>query len=157
MINLTEQLDQLIVMRKAKETGICPVREELYTDTFDELIRQVTVNCAERGILLLRVRDEIRMTIAAYRTLYESSVAFGIRKALLAEQGRTELTQRVRMLETEKESLEKQLTDLQAKYEASEKQWNEKKKEDEKKFEKEISFYKKQNQLYKQELDKLLG
>lgn len=157
MINLTEQLDQLIVMRKAKETGICPVREELYTDTFDELIRQVTVNCAERGILLLRVRDEIRMTIAAYRTLYESSVAFGIRKALLAEQGRTEHTQRVRMLETEKESLEKQLTDLQAKYEASEKQWNEKKKEDEKKFEKEISFYKKQNQLYKQELDKLLG
>ena len=38
----------------------------------DELIRQVTINCAERGILLLRVRDEIRMTIAAYQTLYES-------------------------------------------------------------------------------------
>lgn len=30
----------------------------------DELIRQVTVNCAERGLLLLRIRDEIRMTIA---------------------------------------------------------------------------------------------
>ena len=38
----------------------------------DELIRQVTINCAERGLLLLRVRDEIRMTIAAYQTLYES-------------------------------------------------------------------------------------
>lgn len=47
----------------------------------DELIRQVTVNCAERGLLLLRVRDEIRMTIAAYQTLYESSIAFGMRKA----------------------------------------------------------------------------
>ena len=35
-----------------------------YAQTFDELIRQVTVNCAERGLLLLRVRDEIRMTIA---------------------------------------------------------------------------------------------
>ena len=38
----------------------------------DELIRQVTINCAERGLLLLRVRDEIRMTVAAYQTLYES-------------------------------------------------------------------------------------
>lgn len=61
----------------------------------DELIRQVTINCAERGLLLLRVRDEIRMTIAAYQTLYESSVAFGMRKALAAEQGRSDLEQRV--------------------------------------------------------------
>ena len=38
---------------------------------------QVTINCAERGLLLLRVRDEMRMTIMAYQTLYESSVAFG--------------------------------------------------------------------------------
>ena len=29
----------------------------------------MTINCAERGLLLLRVRDEIRMTIAAYQTL----------------------------------------------------------------------------------------
>ena len=29
-----------------------------------------------------QVRDEIRMTMAAYQTLYESSVAFGMRKAL---------------------------------------------------------------------------
>lgn len=49
----------------------------------DELIRQVTINCAERGLLLLRIRDEIRMTISAYQILYESSIAFGIRKALM--------------------------------------------------------------------------
>lgn len=42
----------------------------------------MTINCAERGLLLLRVRDEIRMTVAAYQTLYESSIAFGMRKAL---------------------------------------------------------------------------
>ncbi len=63
---------------------------------FDELIRQVTINCTERGLLLLRVRDEIRMTIAAYQTLYESSVAFGMRKALQAEQGKAELDRKVR-------------------------------------------------------------
>lgn len=52
----------------------------------DELIRQLTINCAERGLLLLRVRDEIRMTIAGFQTLYESSIAFGMRKALQSEQ-----------------------------------------------------------------------
>ena len=40
--------------RQARETGICPVRRELYSQCFDELIRQVTINCAERGLLLLR-------------------------------------------------------------------------------------------------------
>ena len=61
----------------------------------DELIRQVTIECAERGLLLLRVRDEIRMTIAAYQTLYESSVAFGMRKALQAEQGKFDMEKKV--------------------------------------------------------------
>jgi len=37
----------------------------------DELIRQATIERPERGLVLLRVRDEIRMTIAAYRTLYQ--------------------------------------------------------------------------------------
>jgi len=55
---------------------------EYYTLFSDELIRQVTINCAERGLLLLRVRDEIKMTLAAYQTLYQSSIAFGMRKAL---------------------------------------------------------------------------
>jgi len=35
------------------------------------------------------------MTIAAYQTLYESSVAFGMRKALQAEQGKTDMKNQV--------------------------------------------------------------
>ena len=42
-----------------------------------------------------QVRDEIRMTIAAYQTLYESSIAFGIRKALVAEQKKTKMEAKV--------------------------------------------------------------
>jgi dynein light intermediate chain len=61
----------------------------------DELIRQVAISCAERGLLLLRIRDEIRMTLAAYQTLYESSVAFGMRKALQAEQGKADMEAKV--------------------------------------------------------------
>ena len=62
------------------------MRRELYSQCFDELIRQSTINCLERGLLLLRVRDDLRMTLIAFQTLYESSIAFGLRKALRAEQ-----------------------------------------------------------------------
>lgn len=46
---------------EARDCGICPIREELYSQCFDEVIRQITINCAERGYLLVRVRDEVRM------------------------------------------------------------------------------------------------
>lgn len=42
VINLQEMLDTRLQQRQARETGICPVRRQLYTQCFDELIRQVT-------------------------------------------------------------------------------------------------------------------
>ena len=98
-MNLQEQLDKRLGARQARETGICPIREELYAQCFDELIRQITIDCAERGFLLVRVRDEIRMTVQAYQTLYESSIAYGMRKALMAEQKKNEMTSRIKELE----------------------------------------------------------
>ena len=73
------------------------------------MIRQTTINCAERGLLLVRVRDELRMTLLAYQTLYESSIAFGIRKALRAEQGKTDMEARIANLEEERQRLEKEV------------------------------------------------
>ena len=32
-----------------RESGIDPIREELHNQCFDEIIRQVTIDCAERG------------------------------------------------------------------------------------------------------------
>ena len=112
VVNLQERLDHQLQSRQARETGICPIREELYSQCFDELIRQITINCAERGLLLLRVRDEARMTIAAYETLYESSIAYGIRKALMAQQKLTELDSKLRQLEMSKRDLRQQADNL---------------------------------------------
>ena len=92
--DLFKALDEKIKERQAREKGICPVREELYSQCFDEIIRQVTIECPERGLLLLRVRDEIKMTIASYQTLYESAILFGIKKQLQAEAGKEELKKR---------------------------------------------------------------
>lgn len=64
----------------------------------DELIRQETINCPERGLLLFYIRDEIQMNIAAHKALYKSSIAFGMRETLLAEQGKAETEKRVKCL-----------------------------------------------------------
>ena len=112
VINLQEELDKKLQERQARETGICPIREELYSQAFDELIRQVTINCAERGFLLVRVRDEIKMTIQAFQTLYESSVAYGMRKALQAEQRKAEMLIKIKQLEDTIEDLEMEVSEL---------------------------------------------
>ncbi|XP_075907159.1 axonemal dynein light intermediate polypeptide 1-like isoform X2 [Nelusetta ayraudi] len=153
VIQLEELLDTKIQQRQARETGICPIRRELYSQCFDELIRQVTINCAERGLLLLRVRDELQMTLAAYQTLYESSVAFGMRKALQAEQGKSDMEKRIADLESEREELKKQLDEQRAKCEAIEKRENEKQQLEEKKHNEEIQFLKETNQQLKAQLE----
>jgi dynein light intermediate chain len=37
VINLQEQLDHQLQARQARETGICPIREELYSQCFGEV------------------------------------------------------------------------------------------------------------------------
>ncbi|XP_013418349.1 33 kDa inner dynein arm light chain, axonemal [Lingula anatina] len=157
VVNLQEELDRRLQQRQARETGICPVRRELYSQCFDELIRQVTINCAERGLLLLRVRDEIRMTIAAYQTLYESSVAFGMRKALQAEQGKADMEKKIAELENDKRDLERQVNELKAKCEQIEKRAAEQRAVEEKKHTEEIQFLKRTNQQLKTQLEGIIA
>lgn len=141
VIHLQEQLDNLLVERQARETGICPIREELYSQAFDELIRQVTINCAERGLLLLRVRDELRMSLDAFRSLYESSIAFGMRKALNAEQSKVELEARVRALERDKADLQRQVEELEEECERIETSEAQRREEEQRKHEEEAAFF----------------
>ncbi|NXT85731.1 IDLC protein, partial [Zapornia atra] len=156
VVHLQEQLDLRLQQRQARETGICPVRRELYTQCFDELIRETTINCAERGLLLLRVRDEIQMTIAAYQTLYESSVAFGMRKALQAEQGKSDMEKRVK-LEEENRELKRRVSEERAKCEAVEKRENEKRQLEEKQHTEEVQFLKQTNQQLKAQLESIIA
>lgn len=87
----------------------------------DELIRQVTIECPERGLLLLRTRDEMRMTVAAYQVLYESSLAHAVRKGLRGDLARLDTLQMMKKHEAEKKDLERQVADLHARLELIEK------------------------------------
>ena len=121
VLTLQEQLDARLRLRQARDGGICPVREELYSQCFDELVRQVALECPERGLLLLRVRDEIRMRIAAYQTLYHSSVAFGVRKSIEAEEGVGQKELKIAELEDEASHLRCTVLEISNKIKAIEK------------------------------------
>ncbi|XP_030605407.1 axonemal dynein light intermediate polypeptide 1 [Archocentrus centrarchus] len=157
VLHLEERLDKKLQQRQARETGICPIRRELYSQCFDELIRQATISCAERGILLLRVRDEIQMTITTYQTLYESSTAFGIRKALQAEEGKADMEKRILELENENRELKKQLDEEKNKRDAVEKREAERQKAEEKRDNEEIEYLKRTNKQLKAQLERIIA
>ena len=112
VVSLQENLDRRLQTEQARETGICPIREKLYTECFDELIRQITLNCLERGILLTRIKKELNMTVNSYQSLYESSIAYGIRTLLLAEEEKKLLNDEIGKIENECEELEKQIQEI---------------------------------------------
>lgn len=157
VINLQETLDMLLEQCQTRETGICPIRRELYTQCFDEIIRQVTINCLERGLLLLRVRDEIMMTIDAYETLYCSSIAFGMRKALQSQEGKEKLTEYVEQLEAEKKVLENTIAEMKMKNEQTERRNAELHAAEERKHSEEIAFLKKTNSQLKAQLEGIIA
>ena len=146
VITLQENLDGKLTERKARETGICPVREELYSQCMVELIRQVSLDSPERGLLLMRTRDEVNMTIDAYKTLYSSSVTFGIKKQLKAEQGIPALEETLQELEDTNSKLEVEVQELRSKLEIIEKRESERRLGEEKKRKEELDFLKYQGQ-----------
>ena len=115
VVNLQENLDRRLQTEQARETGICPIREKLYTECFDELIRQITLNCLERGILLTRIKKELNMTVNSYQSLYESSIAYGIRTLLLAEEEKKRLNDDIGKIEKECEDLEVEIQEIEYK------------------------------------------
>jgi dynein light intermediate chain, axonemal len=77
---------------------------------------------------------------------YESSITFGVRKQLQAEQGRSELEGKVTNLEEVKKGLETQVAELRNKVEMVEKRAVERKALEDKKRKEEIDFLKYQGQ-----------
>ena len=102
---LQKELDDKLINRQARETGICLIREKLHSECYDEIIRQVTINCPERGLLLMRVRDELKLTIAAYQTLYKSANLFGSKKQIESEAGKKEIDEQIKFLQKRKSDL----------------------------------------------------
>jgi len=106
---------------------------------------------------LTRVRDEIKMTINAYQTLYESSIAYGMRKALMAEQGKNEMNTNIKQLieacDDNAEEIKKLEAEIERKILEDEKQ----RQSEQKQHEEQVKYLNELNADYKEELETLLS
>ena len=157
VVKLQAQLDSLLQQRKARNTGICPIRNELYAQCFDEIIRQITIDCSARGKLLVKVRDELRMTITSYQQLYESAIAWGMRKVIGVEQKKDAIEEENKTLREEIRTLDMKVNDLQSRIMSIEKTSVEIRAEREKSYAEETAFLKRQNAQIKSQLDQMLS
>ncbi|ORC89486.1 dynein arm light chain [Trypanosoma theileri] len=107
-----EKLRRRLEETGAKRTGICPIRSLLLAECFLEVIRQVTAECWERGLLLLHIHSERIAAQTAHRELFESRVGHAFRLALKGEKDTSRVQNDIAKLRERMEALaeeEKQL------------------------------------------------
>ncbi|KAJ1444821.1 axonemal dynein light chain [Pelagophyceae sp. CCMP2097] len=113
VLRLQRKLDELLNDRQARVSGMCEVRAYLYRQACDELVRHVALDCPERGLLLLRARDERRMALDAWGCVFDESMGFGLRKAVESEPGAGEARDRAEALRSGNDALKRQIAELQ--------------------------------------------
>ncbi|KAF8821088.1 putative axonemal dynein light chain p33, partial [Cardiosporidium cionae] len=112
IIKLEEHLLAILEEQNAREIGICPVRENIFSQLFEELIRQEILVCQERGLLLIRIRNEYANQVDAYQRLYESSILHTTRKAWRVESNKKRLQEKNVLFATENKKLENEISEL---------------------------------------------
>ena len=93
------------------------------------------------------------MTIQAYQSLYESSIAYGMRKALMAEQKKNEMQTNITQLRQACEELENEVGRLDQEIVDIVKKDEEDKQRDEKAHKEQVDYLMALNQDYKKELE----
>merc|ERR1719356_2092323 len=96
------------------------------------------------------------MTICAYQSLYESSIAFGMRKALQAEQRRNQHNKKMKDLIVANRKLKEEVEELDTKIAQIEKFEAERRDLEERKHKEEVDVLKKMNAGKKEQLETML-
>ncbi|RNF15418.1 dynein arm light chain [Trypanosoma conorhini] len=96
--------------RRMKKLGVqrcavSPLRSLLLAECFLEVIRQVTAECWERGLLLLKIHAERTAAQTAHRELFESRVGHAFRLALKGEKDTSRVQQDIENLKRRTEEL----------------------------------------------------
>lgn len=110
---LQEELDEEFTRLGAQEIGPCDTRRRLYDELFDELVRQEIIVCPERGRLLRMVRREAEVSLESLLKIYESSIAYGIKKKLTFSTEKTHLTSKVTDLLSKVREVNDEIRDLE--------------------------------------------
>ena len=114
-------IEELIREKKCKVNGVCDLSDKIFLRLFNEMIRQVAIDCPERGILLSLIRDQIVDTVGNYKRLLHQSGDFCMRREIEHNSQIDQLTQdnkdlRNKLLElkTQKNLLKSSLINLES-------------------------------------------
>lgn len=105
-------MSRLRAIPNIKDVGICGDRSRAYAECFLEVIRQVTAECWERGLLLLKVYMEVVGGQNSHRELFESRTGYAFRLALKGEKDTMGLTAEVERLKASISSMTTEESDL---------------------------------------------
>ena len=97
------------------------------------------------------------MTIQAYQNLYESSIAYGMRKALMAEQKKNQMHSDIKQLEDTCERLAREVKDMEQQIEDMIRKDEEDRLTEQKAHEDKVNYLNELNADYKLELENLLS
>ncbi|KAM3184027.1 hypothetical protein ACTXT7_009198 [Hymenolepis weldensis] len=84
LIGLINDIKMALVQRAAKDYPLCNIREEALYGLSRELLRQLIIECPERGLLFKQVLEEHYKYFEAYKILLQHNEAFLSRKNLQA-------------------------------------------------------------------------
>lgn len=154
VVCLQERIIQLCAEGKAKAQGVCSVREAVYDRGMQELIRQVTVHCPERGLLLAELTDEIKESTGTYDLLFDSACQYAVRKAIERDLYRTMLRE-LDELRVRSRTIENRVQELRAKKEGLERRFAEQRETERKLHEEEVAFLKRGNAQLSAEIKRL--
>ena len=97
------------------------------------------------------------MTIAAYQTLYESSIAYGMRKALMSEQRKNQLQSEIKTLEDTCQRLQQETKQYEEDIKNMERNDEEERQTENKAHEDKVTYLNELNNDYKRELEQILS
>lgn len=133
---------------------VCPNRERLYSDVLQELIRQVTLLCPERGLLLDELARSMQQSIETYDVLLDSASQYAVRKSTERDLNQHLFAEKAE-LETEVRRREHRVSEWRAKYAGLQKRLEEQQAADAKLHEQEIAYTKRANAQIVNEIKRL--
>ncbi|GAA47226.1 dynein light intermediate chain axonemal [Clonorchis sinensis] len=153
MTHVKQEVDRVLKVRCSRKAPLCVIREDVLSDLIREILRQVTIDCPEQGLLLRRILDHNEMEFNAYETLLRFTDAFVGRKWAEWQHWKADRTRQIYELEDTKRILEFQATELKHKVDQLEKKNQEMKiKWDAARME-EVKYYKKTGEHLRAQMD----
>ncbi|KAF8300832.1 putative dynein arm light chain [Trypanosoma cruzi] len=154
-VHLQDHLNRRCKEENARPSGVlCTIREGIYTDGLRELIRQTTVLCPERGLLLAELATEMQQTTNKYDILFDSASQYAVRKAIERDM-RSYLFDDKKSMESEVRRLENRVNELRAKRDGMIKRFEEQKQSEQNRHEEEVKYLKKANQQIISEIKRI--